>query len=156
MPEPLDAIRRGLALGGLPPGISRMQKRYFVTYTALGSAVFCFALAFLGDVAGKNLEVIIGYVHDFGLAMVAVAVVAIAGATISFSGLPCQLIGGAWLGYAAVYLLTSNMTESGRARTETPADPSAWAFNPLPTLEPAISRGELEMRLKIPGFSRHF
>ena len=60
---------RGVA--ALPPGISRMQKRYFVTYTALGSAIFCFGLAYLGDVAGHNVDAITAYVHDFALAIVA-------------------------------------------------------------------------------------
>jgi membrane protein DedA with SNARE-associated domain len=60
---------RGIA--ALPPGISRMQKRYFITYTALGSAIFCFGLAYLGDVAGHNVDAITAYVHDFGLVFLA-------------------------------------------------------------------------------------
>lgn len=59
-------------IGSLPPGISRMQKRYFVTFTALGSAIFCFGLSFLGDAAGHNLDTIIAYVHDFGLVLLGV------------------------------------------------------------------------------------
>jgi membrane protein DedA with SNARE-associated domain len=58
---------RGVA--ALPPGISRMPKRYFLTYTALGSALFCFGLAELGNVAGQNVDAITGYVHDFALAI---------------------------------------------------------------------------------------
>jgi membrane protein DedA with SNARE-associated domain len=69
---------RGVA--ALPPGISRMQKRYFLTYTALGSALFCFGLAALGNVAGHNVDAITGYVHDFALAIGAgVVVVLLAG-----------------------------------------------------------------------------
>jgi membrane protein DedA with SNARE-associated domain len=64
---------RGIA--ALPPGISRMPKRYFLTYTALGSALFCFGLAALGNVAGHNLDAITGYVHDFALAIGAGVVV---------------------------------------------------------------------------------
>jgi membrane protein DedA with SNARE-associated domain len=60
---------RGIA--SLPPGISRMQKRYFLTYTALGSAIFCFGLAYLGDIAGHNVDAITAYVHDFGLVFLA-------------------------------------------------------------------------------------
>jgi membrane protein DedA with SNARE-associated domain len=66
---------RGIA--ALPPGLSRMPKRYFLTYTALGSAIFCFGLSYLGDVAGHNLDAIVTYVHDFLLAILgATAVVA--------------------------------------------------------------------------------
>jgi membrane protein DedA with SNARE-associated domain len=68
---------RGIA--ALPPGISRMQKRYFISYTALGSAIFCFALAYLGDVAGHNVDAITSYVHDFGLIMLAGLAIACAG-----------------------------------------------------------------------------
>jgi membrane protein DedA with SNARE-associated domain len=67
-------LLRGVS--ALPPGISRMPKRYFLTYTALGSALFCFGLAALGNVAGQNVDAITGYVHDFALAIgVGVAVV---------------------------------------------------------------------------------
>jgi membrane protein DedA with SNARE-associated domain len=59
---------RGIA--ALPPGISRMKKRYFLTYTALGSAIFCFGLAYLGNVAGRNVDAIAGYLHDFAIAIV--------------------------------------------------------------------------------------
>jgi membrane protein DedA with SNARE-associated domain len=71
---------RGIA--ALPPGISRMQKRYFIPYTALGSAIFCFGLAYLGDEAGHNIDAITAYVHDFGLVIVVgfVIVVAVAAA----------------------------------------------------------------------------
>jgi membrane protein DedA with SNARE-associated domain len=58
---------RGLA--ALPPGLSHMPKRYFLTYTAMGSAIFCFGLAFLGDAAGHNVDGITSYVHDFALAI---------------------------------------------------------------------------------------
>jgi membrane protein DedA with SNARE-associated domain len=60
---------RGVA--ALPPGLSRMPKRYFVTFTALGSAIFCFGLAYLGEQAGKNMDAIVGYVHDFGMIILA-------------------------------------------------------------------------------------
>ena len=64
---------RGVA--ALPPGISQMPKRYFITYTALGSAIFCFGLAALGDVAGHNVAAITAYVHDFALFIAAGIVV---------------------------------------------------------------------------------
>lgn len=56
-------------VSGLPPGLSRMQKRYFLTYTALGSAIFCFVLAALGDEAGRNVDAITTYIHAFALAL---------------------------------------------------------------------------------------
>jgi membrane protein DedA with SNARE-associated domain len=67
---------RGLA--ALPPGLSRMPKRYFITYTALGSAIFCFGVAYLGDVAGHNIDAITGYVHTSGLVILLGLIVAIA------------------------------------------------------------------------------
>ncbi len=59
---------RGVA--AFPAGLSRMQKRFFLTYTAIGSAIFCFGLAYLGDVAGKNIDGILAYVHDFAVVIV--------------------------------------------------------------------------------------
>lgn len=64
-------------VSSLPAGISRMQKRYFLTYTLLGSLIFCFGLAYLGDVAGRNLDAIVGGLHKAALAIVVVVVVAI-------------------------------------------------------------------------------
>jgi len=66
-------------VSALPPGISRMQKRYFLTYTALGSAIFCFGLAALGELTGRNADVIAADLHDFALAIGgAVAVIVLA------------------------------------------------------------------------------
>jgi membrane protein DedA with SNARE-associated domain len=64
----------------LPAGISRMPKRYFLTYTFLSSALFCFGLAYLGQYAGKRLDTILTGVHRFGLLIVIVSVVAALGA----------------------------------------------------------------------------
>jgi membrane protein DedA with SNARE-associated domain len=73
---------RGVA--ALPPGISRMQKRYFLTYTALGSAIFCFGLALLGDVAAHNIDAITTYVHDFALVIGGVVLLVIVAAIVMF------------------------------------------------------------------------
>ncbi|MBV8355121.1 MAG: DedA family protein, partial [Candidatus Eremiobacteraeota bacterium] len=54
---------RGLA--SLPPGVSRMQKRYFLTYHTLGSAIFCFGLAYLGNLAGRHLDDLVPFIHRF-------------------------------------------------------------------------------------------
>jgi membrane protein DedA with SNARE-associated domain len=48
---------RGIA--SLPAGVSRMQKRYFLTYHALGSAFFCFGLAYLGFTFGRHFDALI-------------------------------------------------------------------------------------------------
>lgn len=58
----------------LPAGISRMPKRYFFTYTLLGSAIFSFGLAYLGEVAGQNLEAILGTLHNAALLIVILVV----------------------------------------------------------------------------------
>lgn len=67
---------RGIA--SLPPGISRMQKRYFIVYHTLGSAIFCFGLAFLGFSLGKHFTEMLPLIRRFSLVLIAVAVVAIA------------------------------------------------------------------------------
>ncbi|MGH7715458.1 MAG: DedA family protein, partial [Vulcanimicrobiaceae bacterium] len=48
---------RGIA--SLPAGASRMPKRYFLTYHALGSAIFCFGLGYLGFAFGRHLDTIL-------------------------------------------------------------------------------------------------
>ena len=64
-------------IASLPPGVSRMQKRYFFTFHALGSAIFCFALAYLGEALGEHLNEILPAIHRFSLVVAALAVVAI-------------------------------------------------------------------------------
>ncbi len=67
---------RGIA--SLPPGISRMQKRYFIAYHALGSAIFCFGLAFLGFSLGRHFTAMLPLFHRFSLVLILVALAAIA------------------------------------------------------------------------------
>jgi membrane protein DedA with SNARE-associated domain len=67
-------------LSSLPAGISRMQKRYFLTYTLLGSAIFCFGLAYLGNVAGQNLDSILAVLHKASLLIAVLFVVVVVGA----------------------------------------------------------------------------
>jgi membrane protein DedA with SNARE-associated domain len=69
-------------ISALPAGLSRMQKRYFLTYTALGSGIFCFLLAYLGQYAGTRVDSIIAYVHASALVIVIITVVLIAAAFI--------------------------------------------------------------------------
>ncbi len=63
---------RGVA--AFPAGLSRMPKRYFFTYTAFGSAIFCFGLSYVGNLAGANIDTIVTYVHDSALVIVGVVV----------------------------------------------------------------------------------
>ena len=69
-------------VSAFPAGLAQMQKRYFLTYTALGSAIFCFGLAFLGELAGRNIDTVTATLHKAGLAIVVVAVVVVVGAIV--------------------------------------------------------------------------
>jgi membrane protein DedA with SNARE-associated domain len=71
---------RGVA--SLPAGLSRMALSWFLTFTALGSVVFCFGLAYLGQVAGNNLDSITASLHKFAVLIAIVLVVLIAGGVI--------------------------------------------------------------------------
>ena len=66
---------RGVA--SFPAGISQMSLGHFIPYTAIGSAIFCFGLAYLGQIAGNNLDTILPALHKATLTIVIVAVVAI-------------------------------------------------------------------------------
>lgn len=64
-------------VSALPAGVSRMSRRFFLTYTTLGSLIFCFALAYLGAAMGHHTGDLMTVVHRSALAIVAVVVVAI-------------------------------------------------------------------------------
>lgn len=64
---------RGVA--SLPAGLSRMPLPMFLFFTALGSVVFCFGLAYLGQVAGNNLDAITASLHKFAVLIVIAIVV---------------------------------------------------------------------------------
>ena len=66
---------RGVA--SFPAGVARMQKRYFVTYTALGSIIFCFGLAFLGNAAGAHVDDMTANLHKIAIGVGIVVVLAI-------------------------------------------------------------------------------
>jgi membrane protein DedA with SNARE-associated domain len=68
---------RGIA--ALPAGVSRMSKRYFLAYTAAGSAVFCFGLAYLGSQFGRHFDAIAPIIHHFSTAFIVLVVLAIVG-----------------------------------------------------------------------------
>jgi len=68
-------VVRGVA--SLPAGISQMQKRYFLTYTAAGSAIFCLGLAALGNALGSRLDEILPWIRGGGYVLAAGAVVGV-------------------------------------------------------------------------------
>jgi len=68
---------RGIA--ALPAGVSRMQKRYFIGYTAAGSAIFCFGLAWIGSLFGKHLDAITPQIHKITLGVALALAVVIVG-----------------------------------------------------------------------------
>lgn len=65
-------------VSALPAGVSQMPKRYFLTYTALGSAIFCFGLAYLGSMLGRHFDELAPQIHKFSLVVVVALVVAAA------------------------------------------------------------------------------
>ena len=60
----------------LPAGVSKMPKRYFLAYTAAGSAVFCFGLAYLGSAFGQHFDEIAPQIHKATTAFVLAARIA--------------------------------------------------------------------------------
>jgi membrane protein DedA with SNARE-associated domain len=71
---------RGVA--SFPAGLSRMPLALFLAFTALGSVVFCFGLAYLGEIAGHNLDSIMAVVHKAALLIVVVVVVLVVAAIV--------------------------------------------------------------------------
>ncbi|MEO6991282.1 MAG: DedA family protein [Candidatus Baltobacteraceae bacterium] len=67
-------IIRGVS--SLPAGISQMQKRYFFTYTTLGSAIFCIGLAALGGQVGNHVDAIQPYIHAIAYGILGLVIVA--------------------------------------------------------------------------------
>lgn len=71
---------RGVA--SFPAGISQMSLGHFIPYTAVGSAIFCFGLAYLGNAAGNNLDAILANLHKATLAIVVGVVVLVVAAVV--------------------------------------------------------------------------
>ncbi len=61
-------------VSALPAGVSRMQKRYFISYTAAGSAIFCFSLAYLGSIFGRHFDEITPIIHKASTVIIIVLV----------------------------------------------------------------------------------
>ncbi len=68
---------RGVA--GLPAGVSRMPLSHFLGYTAAGSAIFCFGLAWIGNYFGRHLDAILPQIHKFSTVLLVLIVVGIVG-----------------------------------------------------------------------------
>lgn len=64
-------------VSALPAGVSRMSKRYFLMYTAIGSAIFCFTLAYLGSLVGGHFDAISPQIHKGSTVVVAIVIVAV-------------------------------------------------------------------------------
>jgi membrane protein DedA with SNARE-associated domain len=68
-------IIRGVA--SLPAGISQMRKRWFFTYTAAGSAIFCFGLAELGNSLGGQIHDVLPIIRVVGYVLLGLAALGI-------------------------------------------------------------------------------
>lgn len=64
-------------VSALPAGVSRMPKRFFLLYTALGSAAFCFGLAWLGNAFARHIDKITPQIHRYSTAFLIVSGAAI-------------------------------------------------------------------------------
>ncbi len=71
---------RGIA--ALPAGVSRMPKRFFLAYTAAGSAVFCFGLAYIGSLFGRHFDEISPTIHRFSTLAIGLAAAAVLGVVV--------------------------------------------------------------------------
>lgn len=69
-------------VSALPAGVSRMPKRYFLAYTAAGSAVFCFGLTWLGSIFGHHIDDITPQIHRISFLVAIAIIVAIIGAVV--------------------------------------------------------------------------
>ncbi len=70
-------------VSALPAGVSRMQKRYFVAYTAAGSAVFCFGLAWLGSLFGRHIDEITPQIHKFSTGFIGLVALVVLAAVVA-------------------------------------------------------------------------
>jgi membrane protein DedA with SNARE-associated domain len=64
-------------LSALPAGVSRMQKRYFFAYTLLGSAFFCFGLAYLGAAFANHRDELAAHVHTILFSLLGLVIVGV-------------------------------------------------------------------------------
>ncbi len=64
-------------VSSLPAGVSRMSKRYFLIYTAAGSALFCAGLAWTGSLFGKHFDEIMPLLHRVSTGVILLVLLAI-------------------------------------------------------------------------------
>ncbi len=58
---------------GFPPGASLMNYKKFAIYIVLGSLIYNTAVAYLGLIVGRNINLFIPYFRKFGLVLVVVS-----------------------------------------------------------------------------------
>ena len=63
----LPAVRTFIAF---PAGMSRMHMGRFITYTFVGSLIWCYALAYVGMKMGENWQSLKVYFHQFHMVLV--------------------------------------------------------------------------------------
>jgi membrane protein DedA with SNARE-associated domain len=68
----LPAVRTFIAF---PAGMARMNMPKFITYTFVGSFIWCWLLGYAGMKAGENWESLKQYFHQFHYVIIAAAVV---------------------------------------------------------------------------------
>lgn len=59
---------------GFPPGASLMDYKKFSLYIILGSLVYNTAVAYLGLVAGRNINILIPYFSKFGIFLILIVI----------------------------------------------------------------------------------
>lgn len=68
----LPAVRTFIAF---PAGVARMNMPKFITYTFVGSFIWCWVLGYVGMKAGENWESLKVYFHQFHYIMVGLGVI---------------------------------------------------------------------------------
>ncbi len=71
----LPVVRTFIAF---PAGLARMHMGRFIGYTFVGSIIWCFALAYVGERLGKNWQTIGPYFHEYDTALAVVAALLVA------------------------------------------------------------------------------
>jgi membrane protein DedA with SNARE-associated domain len=62
---------------GFPPGASLMNYKKFAVYIVIGSLIYNTAVAYLGLVVGRNINLFIPYFKKFGIILIAAVIVLI-------------------------------------------------------------------------------
>ncbi|MCL4533235.1 MAG: DedA family protein, partial [Deltaproteobacteria bacterium] len=62
---------------GFPPGASLMNYKKFAVYIVIGSLIYNTAVAYLGLVVGRNINLFISYFKKFGVILIAAVIMLI-------------------------------------------------------------------------------